>query len=343
MKTCRLFSGFNNLLLCSAIWVLCVFNFQNVDTHSYKLIYEGFYHTERLFAQMCDFFYSRGINYQYFYITCETLALLLTFSTVFYYTKSVKLVFLLWLIYPFPYFVVGIRNFIGFSLVFFASRFLMDSHKRWGTLAYILLVLVASGFQASMLIYLVLVLCKIKLPNKTCIFYGISLVFLGIIFLSMPISPLLKAIGLDTGRLAVRLAQKNLSGFVISAVLQTFCSFHAYFLVKKAKAYNRIQSRENTIFRFIMLMNVLLLFYVFDSVFYRLNYNMMIFSYILCAQVYSNPHIKWRNNEKGLYYILSFSLAGIHGLYYLLLGNYSILVNDIFSNNLILNHLVGRL
>lgn len=342
MKTCRLFSNINKLLLCIAIWLLCVFNYQNMDTYFYKLIYEGYYHTEYLFARMCFFFYSRGIDYQYLYTTCETIALLLTFSTVFYYTKSVKLVLLLWLIYPFPYLVVGTRNFLGFSLVFFATRFLMASHKKWGTVVYILLVIIASGFQASMLIYLSLVFCKMKLPNKICISLEYSLIFLGIIILSMPMESILEAVGLDTGRLATRLSQKNLSGFVISAILQTLCSFHAYFLVKKSKAYMHAQHKENIIFRFIMIMNILLLFYMFDSVFYRLNYNMMIFSYILCAQVYSNPTIKWRHNEKIIYYILSFSLAGIHALNYLLLGNYSILIKDIFNHNIILDYIIGR-
>lgn len=339
MKTNRLLNDTFIFLFFAVIWFLCVFNYQNADTYSYKLIYEGFYRTEYLFGKLCHFFYSRGVRYQYFYIICETFALLLTFSSIKYYTKSVKLILLLWLIYPFPYFVVGIRNFMGFSLVLFSSRYLL-SNKKTGVIKYILLVFIASGFQTSMLIYLVLVLCKIRLPNKFCItLEGISII-LGLLFLNISVLPILKVLNLDTSRLGMRLSQRNMAGFVFASILQILCSLHSFFLIKKTKKYNMLQSKENMIFRIIIIMNVLILFYVYDSVFYRLNYNIMIFSYILCGLVYSDPDICWQSKEKKISYLFSFSLAGIHALYFLTLGNYSILIKDIFCHNLLLDSII---
>lgn len=323
------------LLLLIFLWICFALNYENADTYSYKLIYSGVYKTEPLFAMICAFFYNNGFAYHIFVIFCATSTLLIFAFTLYQYTRTPFGVLLLFFIYPFFYYVVGLRNALGFSLVFFATRYLIRKGPI-NIIKYIIFIGVATLIQNSLFFYIVLLLVKIKQPNKNFLKLLLSFLFISILVFNFGLLPLFLNMLDKSSRLYKRLAQKSLAGFTISTILQMFCVLHSTLIFNKCSKYiDDIKDYRilDSISKYVYISAFLIIFYIHDSIFYRLNYNMLIFSYILMDIVYTNPKIYWKGKEKYLYIGLSAGLILTHVLYYSILGNYQLLAKQIFFNN----------
>ena len=152
-------------------WILFAFNTDNADYQNYANAFKNVgYGLENNYFETGFLFLTRlailvGLNYPAFLAMIATISLLLVASSVFYLTNNRSFVWLLYTIYPFVFDVVQYRNFLAFSIVFFALRFLVDENKK-SLLKFVLLVIIATTIHSSSIIYFAFLLVKVKSNKK---------------------------------------------------------------------------------------------------------------------------------------------------------------------------------
>lgn len=150
-------------LFLAILWILFAYNTDNLDWHSYELIYENIdlYNIEIGFKLVCKLCIRLGLEYNAVVWGIGTVGLFLISRIIKKYSNSPSVVLVLYAIFPFFLDVIQIRNFAAMVIFLCSIQFILDDvpHKR---IKYIIGILVASTFHVVALAYLVFLLIDVK-------------------------------------------------------------------------------------------------------------------------------------------------------------------------------------
>ena len=157
-------------------WILIAGNYQNADYGQYVQRY-GWGKDILVdfgFSFLCQFFLNFGFEYQGFKAVVSFICLLMIFRSINKLSPYSSFGAALFLLFPFVIDVTQFRNFIAYSIVFYAIPFLFHEGRN-NVIKYVIIVLLASSIHATSLFYLLFVFSKIKL-NKyhviTCVIFA---------------------------------------------------------------------------------------------------------------------------------------------------------------------------
>lgn len=180
-------SMFQVIILFLTSWVLFAFNTKTIDLENYKLFYTfansgirfpgieiGYYY----FIRTCSIF---GLNFQQYMIVYSTIGLIIIFSSVKKYSDSSGfLPLLLFVFFPYFFFINVQRYFMATAIIIWSIRFLLYEDK-WANIKFLVTILIASTFHIYSLIALIYLLTKFS--NKKINIIVILIIIISIFFL----------------------------------------------------------------------------------------------------------------------------------------------------------------
>ena len=157
---------FISLSLVILLGVLMGANSSNPDYYVYKDYFDMVRSINDIgFMLMIRFFNLINVDYEYFRLMITILGLTSIHKTVKKFTTNYSFFYLLYFVFPFFIDVVQIRNFFAYSIVLYATPYLIEGTKS-GTKKYIALVLIASSIHLTSIVYLIFAFMKnIKKQN----------------------------------------------------------------------------------------------------------------------------------------------------------------------------------
>ncbi|WP_404455288.1 EpsG family protein [Oceanobacillus kapialis] len=289
------------LLLC----ILMGANTVNPDIYAYILAYdptrEG---TDYGYMLLVKLFNVLGFEYTTFRMITSILGILLIHQTVKKLINNPSPFYLLYFMYPFFIDIVQVRNFLVMAIFVYSIPFLLNN-KRIDDAKYICLILIASSFQLTAIVYLPIVFLKrIKKNVFTKITLIVTIISLVIISLNKPVlgslsNFIINTIGnYDDRILDYSVIQTNF-GFLLFWFLQTMNFLLIIWAHRIYKRNNYLSytnnELEDTKTKFMILIFwinifafVFLPFYVFQATFSRFMRNIIplnIIAYIMAEQL----------------------------------------------------------
>jgi hypothetical protein len=168
------------------MWSLMGWNTGNPDFENYQSVFNRSSNlaglilagsTDLGFSLINIFFESLGFDFYQSRIIISFICLYLVYSTIRKYSLYPAFVSVSYFLFIFVLDVTQFRNFVAYSIVIFAIRFLFQKGSK-GIITFSVLTLIASSIHSACLFYLILVLSRFKVNLK------IILIFLVIAFLS---------------------------------------------------------------------------------------------------------------------------------------------------------------
>lgn len=180
-------SKFITFLLFLFITCVFCFNTENPDLASYIDQYNAvpWSFTEPIFVSLGITFRNAGLSFEVYRFFWVLVCLSLTISTIYRFSPYPTFVLFLYSIYPMTIDVVQIRFFIGYTIVLFAIRFLIDyqtEKKIKYVFLYFFFLLVATCCHYGCIFYAILGLLFLDL-DKHKFFYFVVFPFLVVISL----------------------------------------------------------------------------------------------------------------------------------------------------------------
>ena len=276
------------LLFILALIIACGNN-SNPDYSEYEYRYLNLVqgnHTGFLLFIFEVIFKNIGFSFQLFRTLELFLALLLISSTIKFYTKNALFPFLLFLIYPFLLDVVQVGNFLSYSIILFALRFLEQKTFK-GAVKYIVFVLIASQFHILAIAYLLFLLSYIKRCKTVVILSSIISIILVASIQSLPLYikyiPLIKSRSTQI-EYYLTYNQGFVNGAITYTILLIACllaSYYKFYIIKKSHNYLINGRISETTLKILTLVICFVPFILINSEFVRLIRNMWIIFYII--------------------------------------------------------------
>ena len=342
-------------LIFTLTWLFISFSSGNADYDSYKLAYDSLSEYSDIgYSILVSIFHYLGIKYQIFLSFFSLVALSLLSSTIKKFTDKPIWVFALYIIFPFFFDIVQIRNFMALSIMIFALRYLVEfSWKNFSL--YILSIAVASTFHTVALVYILFVICYME-HYKTVANISVWLAVIGSImvsFLSRLVqNPLIASfISSFNPRILYYISDISLDNntillYVLYVLIPCFLSYRLYY------KYEKKQEQYNTTFTndrfFTMLSKVCILSLAFipiiiiDPTLFRVFRNVIVCFYLL---FYSNLYFEGRiSGVKIIFYRIAITTYSVLSFVnFLLLDEkmYNSVTHPNLYNNLFFNSTSG--
>lgn len=323
---------------------LAAYNTDNSDRYFNEWSYYGKYRVDEPgFKLLIKIGTKLEWDFQTFFAVLMCMCIILLFLFASRYTSHINLFGLLYLIYPFPLITSVMRATPAYLIVLNAIHYLNTGEKR-DTLKYICLVLLAGSLHFSAWIFLIMILCNIKLTNRSIISASAIITGIGCLF---TFTDILTNFIPDflTNKAARWLQARNLNGFIVATVFHLFLYFVFYIfylkMVNIKKGENSVNPACYNNLKLIGRINALsLLFcvlYCFNYIFFgRLYVVIELLNCLVFIEVLHNRKIRWYGNEKLLY--IEFFLAAIF-VFALNVNGISVYVGfwkNILDNNMLL-------
>ena len=282
----------NTPVVFLSVCFLVLMYFWSTGSGDYQNNYEAYvYHAE--FNQLeigykasIIVFNSFGISFQSFQGIVCSICLLVALSVYRKFSNNYHLFFSVYLIYQCFYDMDTMKNFIARTLLFIAIYWLIRNRKD----RFALIVLIASLFHRSMMVYLLLVFVDFKSIN-----YRRVKIFLSAIFISTIVAYIVAQVpNVFEALIRVRAFES------ISAKIQTYFSsasrvtfilyyflhcMNVCFLISNKTAFAKYIRLYNAIFILDVFVIVSFPLIIINNVFFRLFNNIYLFNYIAYAVV----------------------------------------------------------
>lgn len=357
-------SQISTIALFLFMWLLMGWNTGNPDFENYLIRFNRFSNlaglilagiTDPGFSIINIFFNSLGFDFYQSRIIISFICLYFVYSTIQKYSLYPAFVSVFYFVFIFALDVTQFRNFVAYSIVIFAIRFLFQKGSK-GIIIFSALILIASSIHSACLFYLILVLSRSKINLK------IILILLVIVFLVKSVFYKYYALTLDTDKLTDRYQQgisiiALLSVILVQALNAVYINIYKPFVLNKSittTTYNyRLKkklvpigdyytniddilelSNSNIIPIISLLLLLLIPFYVDNMTYSRIFRNIVILNFIyLSNHNLSNPFKSITiNNILLLVYGLFFFFY-----YFIYVNGWNIVIQPILSNNSIFN------
>ena len=174
----KIIYGFAFLYAC----IIFGLNYQNPDYFAYQRIYYGWKNSELFSASMesgfkflCEIGQILGLDYQEMCCIFGLIGLTLISKTIIDYSPYPNLVFLIYLLYPFPIDVVQIRSFLATAVFVFSIRYIIEyqkSLKKWNILYAFLCLIIAISFHKMAILLLGIIFVIIVPKGNQKLYWG---------------------------------------------------------------------------------------------------------------------------------------------------------------------------
>lgn len=293
------------------------------DISAYKLMYEQEYdYGEYLYTLCSSLFYNYGFSYELFRFIYSIFGLsLIYYSINIIVPNSMKLwVLLLYILFPFIDDLPQVRNFMAMSIFTYAVV-ILSSEKKWSDFKFIILLLIASGFQIVSILYIPLILIKYVVKDKAQnkIFFVIVFSFLLLGLFSPVVNIILGVLNEYDFSIAVKIIaysdHRSRLGFILFWTIQiiniifTKMSFD---IVMYCKEDEMLSSDLNEIkinfVKYVYFINILLLVYFpllkIQIIFFRIVRNLFIMNAMSYSVAMSNLfYVNKIKNKKILLFV----------------------------------------
>lgn len=169
------------------VFMLFVFSFveRDGDYQQYKYVYEIFDNNwlnvyEPGFVFIIWICNKMGLSYSFFRLVVGSIFTSGLYRAIRTQTEGIAFSFALVLLFPFFVFVATIRSAVAMGFILNAIPFLMDKSLR-GSIKYIEMILLASLFHVSSLIFLAFLLVRFKITKRNVIIYTFFSALCGVI------------------------------------------------------------------------------------------------------------------------------------------------------------------
>ncbi|MGV3060936.1 EpsG family protein [Streptococcus hyovaginalis] len=325
---------FVSLILFFILWFLFGFNTRTVDLENYKMFYlhakngvrfpgieSGYY----FFLRFCNIV---GLSFQQYMIFYSFIGSVLILKSVNKYTDNKAIIStILFIIFPYFYFIVAQRYFMATAIIIWSIRYLLYDYQ-YGKIKFIFCILLAATFHTYSLMALIYLVSTFK--NKTI---NLSLIFILvlsilIIFFKGPIFipfthffPKLSIYLLDNTRISTKFF---LGVYFLLKLL--FCELVNKFSYEGNNKLIKIN--KLSIFTFplsIISMN-----------FMRIEYSMLVFLSILIFRTNADKLDQKKNTELFVIKLLYIIFYLFFAYFLLYLYSFETVVKMIIENNLLL-------
>ncbi len=305
-------------------------NIKNPDTFIYeKYIYYNneFFAKDFGFGILVQLFKNFNLTYYHLKMFVTIVGFILINHTLKRYIKDYKFLLFLYIIYPFFYDVVQVRNFLAMSIFIFALPYLLEKSKS-GNIKYIISILIAATMQKTALVYLPIIFIN-KLEKKKFI----KAILIIVIFISILISIvkpifnvfvniLINNISMYLDGISSKLVISTNYGWIIQWIIQ-FMNY--YFVTTSFKYIKEEYETENMsvsasknikftqlIININLYMFIFLPLYILTPTFNRIPRNIYLLNFIVYSFVYNI------RNKKNKYNRLVYCIILSHIVFYIL-------------------------
>ena len=308
-------------------FLICVTNYANGDYEGYQIMYNnaensrywlepGYYILEQIFlACNFEFFWFR-----FFYVGTAFVFLKLVIDR---YAQSKLKVLLLYLVFPFLFDVVQIRNFMATVIVLYAIRFLERNDKA-GRRLFILFILLATSQHLSAALYIIFILTAYVKPKNikkialygTC---GMTLMFCVLTLFSSKVTSIIASLTGRTLQLTMEILYSSMGWIVLGLLINIFIN---YFCRPAGE-----QSKLLASLSYLSCLFLPLTFMTFNM--YRLFRNMILINYILLAK----KDVNWKVNISNIVSIVYCAV-----LFYIQLSSRNSVNNELVTQMVLNNN-----
>lgn len=323
------------------IWILYFGNNDNPDLINYESIYNGNdLNIEKGFKFIIQLSKHFNIDFKLFICIISLICLFLIFSTVSKFTTNINYVIALYIIYPFVFDVIQLRNFIAMSIIIFSIRFLFKNDIK-NKIYYVICVCLAASIHKLMLVYIIFLFINLKNKNRLIkVMIVFTMFFCALIFLNgNAISFLNKVMPLSEEKYNYYFSNKLRYGFLIYWSFSLLYLLLVYISRKRVKYNWGSTEKYSDSLRFVDLVfwiNVLSVtffpLYMLNIDFYRLFRNLSILNYTVYA-ITNDSYIKTTNKGKFTYNF--YVIGGLALMFIYDVGrNYGHVFKPILENNI---------
>ena len=274
-------------------------NTKNPDTKIYEeYIFNNneFFSKDFGFGILVSIFKTLNLNYYALKMFVSIIGFILINHTLKKYVHDYKPFFLLYIIYPYFFDVVQVRNFLAMSIFIYAIPYLLEDTKK-GNIKYFLCILLAATMQKTALVYLPIVFIKNidRKKYRKGILGGIIIIsiFISIYkpLLNSFINFLLLNVSEHLDGVESKLSIQVNYGWIVQWAIQ----FVNYYFVKKGTKYinevndesingiKQMKKYSKLILNINYYMFVFLPLYILTPTFARIMRNILILNYIVYA------------------------------------------------------------
>lgn len=282
------------------MWIIIGFNTNGID---YEVNLYSFEHSEWkgsfgtiLSSPLSYLFYEHGASFLVYNVITTFFAILIIYWVINKFTKRIATVLALIMIFPFPDFVVQKRFFLAMAIAFLGfSYYIKDTNDKKNIVKCLLLLAVSSQFHVSTIFYLIIIAIGLISNKLKVLISAIGLIVcLGVptlieqILLKIPLIPRGKVI------LYFEILLKDSSPIkaLFWVSLMSICVCYVY--LTKKNFNNTMISKVpiegkivDNIYRLHMSSLILIPFFSFDPVFFRLFRPIIFFEYIMFSRLLS--------------------------------------------------------
>lgn len=145
-------------------WGLMAGNYYNADYDNYLYKYEmGMDLSIDIgFGFLCHIFHKLGFNYIWFKAIVSFICLCLIFYSISKLSKKKSFYASIFLLYPFLIDITQFRNFIAYSIIYYALLNLF-SNSKLSIVKYVILIIIASSIHTTSIFYMIFVFAKARI------------------------------------------------------------------------------------------------------------------------------------------------------------------------------------
>lgn len=258
-------------LILVFMWILGTFCYGHADETIYFSRYTApdlwKSYTEYGFAFIIQVCRMLGLSFVGFKGIIFFIEITLLGSTVLRYSKYPKLVLLLFIICPYPLFVVQMRSSLAASIMIFSCRYLLDlpkNNKKINYIKYTLGIACATLIHTSALLWLLLLVASVWNTKKTIIFTAVSSIAICFVITPFWIAKIISYFGAGN-RIRQYLTSayansewRHLGPAVYILYATTFTLLFLYYC-RNRKVYNKAREIEMCQLDLIKKMNIIML------------------------------------------------------------------------------------
>lgn len=166
------------LMICLYAWVIIGCNTETPDWKSYEYMY---YHIELYTSHEPGFVWLMkgcawiGLGFQQFRIVCASFIIIFTSLTARKLSDNVNLVMSMFVIAPLLSYTAMMRQAIASTIISYVITYLVDVNEKHSIRKFLVGILIATMFHYTSVFYIVLLLCRKKVINKSVVILGVAL------------------------------------------------------------------------------------------------------------------------------------------------------------------------
>lgn len=336
-----LFHKYKIMFVLDSIWVfiLMVFNNGGGDYEQYYFIYEAYknsppriFSSDYIYGNLCHISQKIGIDFVTFNSITTAVALIVLIVIVHKITTKPGIIMSLFMLLPMADFIQQKRNFLSSVVILYAIYIFSRSDKnKIDKLKYLILCCIAGGIHSIGYVYIFFIFIdnikKITLNYKSVILFVVSTAL-------VPFYPYIASLLFQSSKVNLYFYDLNNRLSILKVII--FVLIQVVFFILHCLIYKNINTKfkNETLIKLDYLMLFLSPLYYYNSTFFRIYKNIIIFQYSDYSNMFTNNG-RYSKSALQLIIIYFIFIILIFMFSYVLTGNIGadVLIGGIFNYN----------